>query len=728
MMFAVALSAGLFLAGCGQPPAAGSLGAPSGEAEVAPGGTPVNGATSAAMLEEYLRIAREFLPQGAALVAPQPLVAGKGGTTQPVLPADLDGDGNPELAIGYRLDPSTPVASLMVLRLDGDSWEQVWDKKGEGQGLERLQAVDITGDGRPELLVGWTIGASAGDDLSILTWREDTLAELTTTGYHRLEVADLATEYGRDGKAELAIWTKDTGDAFAVEVLRWDGTKLVPAANAYPAYFPQVVDYYEERVQKMPEAGAYWYYLADARLKAGDPQGALEAAEKDLALESPYPEPARILLVQGRALLTLGRYQEAVATLTGAMDGRNRGTKEDLEQNRHLPFPTRLMAEAYYYRGEAYLGLGDQVHAREDWTKARQMLPDWDQPQQALARLDLAAPAGVIATYWQGTTPETYPARLKGFSAWAAQQELPGEQKLSGHAVEAERGSPTSSDLPRVVLVDWTGEEGTGYAAHSLIWWQGDAVKSQVLYSVDASAHGLDQSRAVIQARLVQGPEGAPELGVVYDAAAGGSGSPQPVFYLWRLEGEKWRVVWRSDSGPGQWRNSHGTLVFTGPDLQEFTLQGDSWMVGDGKDEIFQEANPGPHRQFLDTWQWGEDSYRRVKAQPLPSAYNTLVELVYAMSTGNEEAARELVTDPSLIGQAKALGLVQKPLGQGWMLELDDPGVERGGPLRILDGPAAGVTVEFQEADGSYLVSGFKKDGQRLPPGATGALTRRLIF
>jgi len=60
--------------------------------------------------------------------------------------------------------------------------------------------------------------------------------------------------------------------------------------------------------------------------------------------------------------------------------------------------------------------------------------------------------------------------------------------------------------------------------------------------------------------------------------------------------------------------------------------------------------------------------------------------------------------------QARKYGLVQNPVGQGWVLNLNDPRAEQTGPLMIKSGPAAGVTVEFIERDGQWLISKIYKN------------------
>ncbi|MCS5694948.1 hypothetical protein [Desulfofundulus thermocisternus] len=158
------------------------------------------------------------------------------------------------------------------------------------------------------------LSASAGNGLNILAWQDGNLKKIAGTGYHRLEVEDLAGEKGKDGRQELAVWVKDTGDAMAVDVLRWEGKNLIPAEDVYTAYFPVVVDYYREKVREHPQASFYWYYLADALVKVGEYRQALEAAEKGMALDKDaYPSTYSFQLIKGRALTGLQRYHEAIA-------------------------------------------------------------------------------------------------------------------------------------------------------------------------------------------------------------------------------------------------------------------------------------------------------------------------------------------------------------------------------------------------------------------------------
>ncbi|MQL51338.1 hypothetical protein GFC01_03480 [Desulfofundulus thermobenzoicus] len=78
---------------------------------------------------------------------------------------------------------------------------------------------------------------------------------------------------------------------------------------------------------------------------------------------------------------------------------------------------------------------------------------------------------------------------------------------------------------------------------------------------------------------------------------------------------------------------------------------------------------------------------------------------MYNLSLGREKEAGKLVTEPGLLEQARKYGLVQKPPGQGWLLELPDPRAEQSGPLTVVSGSAQGVTVEFVQRDGQWLAS-----------------------
>lgn len=166
-------------------------------------------------------IVKPFLPEGASLTDTR--WAGPAGPADQVPPGtgpfrliDLSGDGLPEIVAGYRIGEGR--AGVMVLQSQGENWEKIWQEEGRGQALERLQVADVTGDGR-----------GLGRNRAGLAWRGDGLEQIAQTGYHRLDVlGDVRGLYGRDGKARLAVWQKDTGDAMAVEVLRWDGEKLTP--------------------------------------------------------------------------------------------------------------------------------------------------------------------------------------------------------------------------------------------------------------------------------------------------------------------------------------------------------------------------------------------------------------------------------------------------------------------------------------------------------------------
>ncbi len=441
--------------------------------------------------EELTAIIQPFVPGEAKLEAPEPLWPGDGPPeNQPVQLADLTGDGQPEVIAGYRLSQGN--VGVLVLRADSEGWQNVWQKENLSVGIDRLQATDITGNGRNELLIGWIGGASVGVALQILTWNGQGLNDLGSGlgGYHRLEVMDLPGIYGPDGKQELALWCKDTGDAMMVYVVRWDG----PAEDTYRAYFPKVVEYYQERVEKEPQAKYYWYYFGDAQLKAGDPAGALESVGHGMELSTTYPEPERFEILLGRALYDLGRHQEAIKVYNNVLEQWDNFSPSD----KGTSWMAGILAQIAYYRGEAYLALGDETRARADWQQALDWDQDWDKPTKALQKLDLTVAEKMISDYLAANpvdsgpeSPETqkrFRSTAERLMTWAGQQILPGGKKIDLHAIVPENWSEAQG--PKVLFTDWTvvGENEPSYPqVHGVYWWANGLLHAQVqLYSVDA--------------------------------------------------------------------------------------------------------------------------------------------------------------------------------------------------------------------------------------------------
>jgi len=695
---AAAVGAALLFGGCGLPNPSATIRAP----EVA------------GQVDELTRAVQQLLAPGQTVAEARPLSStqAEAEPQKAVVSADLDGDGQQEVVVGYR--EAEQRAGVFIARRTDQGWEKVWEEEIGPLGLDVLGAEDLTGDGRPEVLIGGTIGASAGNHLKILTCSPGekggapSYTALWENGYHRLEVGD----FDGDNRQEIALWLKDTGTAMEVEVYRWAPAMYFPAGfyeaeDAYTSYFPRVVDYYQEQTQRLPDAGVLWYHLALSLVRAGRPAEALTAVEKGTALKADYPGPDQWDLVRGEALLALGRYEEALSTL-GRITAQDRADPapppENDERQPVYAVPPFVLAAAYYRSGLAWEGLGQHGRAREAYARAAAVRPDWLLPARALERLKARPAVDKAVAYLAALEPGEREQALKHLAAWGREQ---------GRYLAAVRAEDADG-LPETWLVDLkAGPYDGSLDAHLVCWWEDGAsgrenrFRYQVFYSAEAQVHGLGPTHQAASARLALGREGQAEMAAVYDSAFSGSGSPRPELYLLRREADRWRILWRPPSR--EWRHSHGSITFTGAGLEEFVLQGDSWEVGDGKDQIFHEANAGPHRRFRDVWQRQGDAYRRVSAETVATAYAALVEFVYCLSRGEEEKAAQWAVNPSLVARAKELGLVQRPLGQRWLLDLPDPAVEVRGPLTIVSGPAAGVRATFVNREGKWLLKDLEK-------------------
>lgn len=223
-----------------------------------------------------------------------------------ILPADLRGRGQADIAAVYRWNGSLYV---LVLVNNGGSWRQAGHLAGPGYAVSALTAAPLIGTGRPQLLVGWRTHTNRCL-LSVYDYDEAGLRDITPgpIQFSHMDVEDMAGGYGSDGVAELALWLHETESAYRVDIFRWSGSGLVAAQDAYPAYFPKVIRYYEELQQAYPDEPVYGYYLADAQLRTGALQSALHTVGRTLTLSQSATSRSRLLGLE-QWILTAG-YQE----------------------------------------------------------------------------------------------------------------------------------------------------------------------------------------------------------------------------------------------------------------------------------------------------------------------------------------------------------------------------------------------------------------------------------
>jgi hypothetical protein len=183
--------------------------------------------------------------------------------------ADLDGDGIAETIVIYREKGQN---WLLIMNKKSGEWKEAARVKGNGYQVSAVYAAPVTKRQPNNLLIGWQTGA-VWSTLSIYEWKNGILVDVAPkdVSFSYMDVADMPDQQGRkDGLAEIALWSHDTGEAYNVEVYRWHDGKLVPAPDVYPYYFrTKVVPYYEKKVKEHPDYTFYQKHLADAKMKAG---------------------------------------------------------------------------------------------------------------------------------------------------------------------------------------------------------------------------------------------------------------------------------------------------------------------------------------------------------------------------------------------------------------------------------------------------------------------------
>lgn len=152
-----------------------------------------------------------YLPTGANMVVPQ-----RPDRVSVVNEVDFDGDGQNEVVVFYKEEHNDYEINTLILNKSANGWEKLAELKGLAQDIDYFAAVDLTGDKRPELIIGYSGGEELDRELDVYTVANQRLNELWKQSYKAMAVGDM------------------TGDKIAdIAILQHDHNKVVSTTELY---------------------------------------------------------------------------------------------------------------------------------------------------------------------------------------------------------------------------------------------------------------------------------------------------------------------------------------------------------------------------------------------------------------------------------------------------------------------------------------------------------------
>ncbi|MBK3493620.1 hypothetical protein JFL43_01785 [Viridibacillus sp. YIM B01967] len=226
--------------------------------------------------EDLMKIVSRFMPSNASLISPE-----NPSSTLPIQLYDFDHDGQKEIIFTFEIkakdQPAPSQFGSIVLKKDNADWRKVLETKIQGVDLDFSGLEDITGDGTKEYLFGVTIGAAAGSELEVYQWVDNSFKKIADVPYHKMDFVNGKQKVG------IAVWQMYIGDSYLVDVLKWNGEKLVYNEELYSKYYPIIEKFYKDKISEM-DAWFYWYCLADAQIKANKFEEASKSIQKGISL------------------------------------------------------------------------------------------------------------------------------------------------------------------------------------------------------------------------------------------------------------------------------------------------------------------------------------------------------------------------------------------------------------------------------------------------------------
>ncbi|OKP96120.1 VCBS repeat-containing protein [Paenibacillus sp. P46E] len=165
-------------------------------------------------------IVQPFLPAGSHLTVPV-----HSESSSAIQLQDLDKDGQDEILAFYKTDKTDYEINTLVLSKTGGEWKKLTNITGVGSELDYVKYADVTADGAPDVLLGFSGGQGLSRELSVYSLSGGQLSEILKQPYDYLAVGDMTNQ----GETDIALLqsTVDTDNQplSRLQLLRLHGGK-----------------------------------------------------------------------------------------------------------------------------------------------------------------------------------------------------------------------------------------------------------------------------------------------------------------------------------------------------------------------------------------------------------------------------------------------------------------------------------------------------------------------
>lgn len=166
---------------------------------------------------EIYGIVSEFLSDKETLTLTE-----KQSNEEAVRKIDMDKDGDDELLLLYKGDKNSFIGKneygVIILKKNEDKWHEINRISQRGDGLDLIEYKDLTGDEKPDLLIGWSTEEQQDKNLEVYSWHDGYFHSIFQASYRELAVEDL----NNDGQSELVLLKRPPKtDGTNIEVLRY---------------------------------------------------------------------------------------------------------------------------------------------------------------------------------------------------------------------------------------------------------------------------------------------------------------------------------------------------------------------------------------------------------------------------------------------------------------------------------------------------------------------------